>query len=84
MADINKANSKANELESIAAELVSIQKNLNEIERRLKAGWSGNAHASFAKAADTVQNSISLSINDIKTLANTVRSNAKQLSSAKG
>ena len=84
MADINKANSKASELESIAAELVSIQKNLSDLKNGLKAGWSGNAYTNFARAADTLQNNMFLSINDIKTLANTVRTAAKQLSSSKG
>lgn len=80
MADINKANSEAKELERISAELTSVLKTINTSRDTLKAGWSGTAYTSFVNATNTLANDITSCQKNIISLADVIRGTAKQLS----
>lgn len=84
MADIDKANRVASELQSIASELSTVKSMMNDAGTSLKAGWTGTSYNSFKSTADTLQNDIANSINGLNRLAETVRAASLQLSSTKG
>ena len=79
MADINKANTEASDLEGIANELDSIMKMITGSKETLKAGWSGTAYTSFVRAADTLLGDAANCKKNINVLASTLRGTAKQL-----
>lgn len=82
MVNIEQANGKANELEKIATELKATQNILNSSMARLKSGWSGAAATNFIKGSEGLQSDITNCINNINKLASSIRSAAKNASSA--